>query len=53
MIHPFIHIAQYNIRAGAFSCIQHFHAQIRTADPAADQRGVEDHRLHKTILGTS
>ena len=53
MIHPIIHVAENDIRAGAFSGIHHFHTKLRAPDPASDQCRIEDHRLHKPVLGTA
>ncbi len=52
-VDPAVHITYYDVCVGCFSGAEHFHAQIRASDPAADQCGVEHHGLHKSIFGAA
>ena len=50
-VHPFVHIAEYDIRPGGFARRHHFHGKLRTSDPSSNQGRVEHQSLHKAILG--
>lgn len=49
---PVLHIADDNIRMGAFSHGKNGHGQLGIPDAAADQSGIEHYRLYKAIAAS-
>ena len=52
MIHPVFHIADGDIRMGAFTGCHDFNGKLWIADPSADQRRIKYKGFHKSVSGT-
>ena len=52
LVHPVFHVAEGNVRVGAFTGVHDLHGEFWVAYVPADQGCVEDQRFHKTVPGT-
>ena len=52
LIHPVFHIADGDIRMGAFTGCHDFNGKLWIADPSADQRRIKYKGFHKSVSGT-
>ena len=52
LVHPPFHIADGDIRMGAFAGLEDFHGKGRVPDPPADQSSIKDQSFHKAVPGT-
>ena len=52
-VHTSFHVAESNVRVGAFSGLRDLHSQIFVTDPSANESGVENECLDKSVSGTA
>ena len=51
-VHPVLHIAEGDVRVGAFTGAHDLHGELGITDPAPDQGSVEHKSLYKSVPGS-